>query len=154
MNTTFKTSLLTGLFWLAVVCVSAQDDKTAIKAVIEKETKAHLETDNKTWMDCWAHTPYAYWSYADSAGIYQFEGWKNIEVGFTDYFLTSKPSYPKVDRRWNEIRVYGNGAYARFVQITTLNGVTKEEDEIRVLEKQNNQWKIVLVAVLRNGRKI
>jgi len=43
--------------------------------------------------------------------------------------------------------VYGNGAYARFVQVVNEDGIVKEEDEIRILEKQNNQWKLVLVGV-------
>jgi len=112
-----------------------------------------LETDYKGWMDCWVHAPYAYWSFADTTGVNTYEGWKAIEIGFTDYFVTSKPSTAKVDRRWHEIRVYGNGAYARFVQISTNEGQTVEEDELRILEKQSNQWKIVLVGVMKSMKR-
>lgn len=144
------------LCWLMCsTLVIAQDDKekAAIKAVIIKETTAFFQTDYKGWMDCWVHAPYAYWSNADSTGIYTYEGWKAIEIGFTDYFVTSKPSTAKIDRKWHEIRVYGSGAYARFVQITTEDGNVKVEDELRVLEKQNGQWKIVLVGLMKGSKK-
>lgn len=154
---TTKSKMLTvGLFWLMVSPASiaqTEKEKEAIKAVIVKETTAYQATDNKAWMDCWVHAPYAYWSLADSTGFNTYEGWKAIEIGFTDYFLTSKPQTATTERKWHEIRVYGNGAYARFVQITTTEGKTIEEDELRILEKHNNQWKIVLVGVMKGSKK-
>jgi hypothetical protein len=129
------------------------NDEQAIKAVIERETKAYFSIDYKNWMESWSHVPYAYWSYADTAGINYFEGWKAIEIGFTDYFVTSKPSKIDVDRTWEDLRIYKDGAYARFKQTLTTNGIKgPEQTEIRVLEKDknaNNQWKIVLVGVLK-----
>jgi hypothetical protein len=125
-------------------------DVDAIKAVIERETKAYFSIDYKTWMECWIHSPSAYWSYADQEGINYFEGWKSIEVGFNDYFVTSKPANIQIDRTWQEVKVYGNGAYARFKQTLTTDGVQGPvQVEIRVLEKEKNQWKILLVGVLK-----
>lgn len=127
-------------------------DEQAIKALIERETKAFFGIDYQTWMKSWAHVPYAYWSYADTAGINDYEGWKAIEIGFTDYFVTSKPTSIEIDRIWEDIRVYKDGAYARFKQTLITNGVRgPEQTEIRVLEKdkKDNQWKIVLVGVLK-----
>ena len=144
------------LCWLmcsSFVIAQVDKEKTAIKAIIEKETSAYLATDSKAWMDCWIHAPYAFWSSADSAGFNNYSGWKAIEIGFTDYFLTTKPRNAKLENRYNDIRVYGNGAYARFVQVVTEDGVVKEEDEIRILEKQNGQWKLVLVGVMQQKQK-
>jgi hypothetical protein len=127
-------------------------DEAAIKAVIERETKAYFNVDYKNWMQSWSQVPYAYWSYADTAGINQFEGWRAIEIGFTDYFVTSKPSNLQIDRTWKDIRIYKDGAYARFKQTLITNGVRgPEQTEIRVLEKdkKDNTWKIVLVGVLK-----
>src|SRR6476620_1816836 len=125
-------------------------DVEAIKAVIERETKAYFSIDYKTWMECWVHSPSAYWSYADQEGINYFEGWKSIEVGFNDYFVTSKPANIQIDRTWQEVKVYGNGAYARFKQTLITDGVQGPvQVEIRVLEKDKNQWKILLVGVLK-----
>ena len=140
---------------LLAFSVAAQkiNEVDAIKAVIEKETNAFFSIDYETWMNSWVHGPHAYWSYVDSTGIVQYEGWKAIEIGFTDYFITSKPAEFKVERVWQEIRVYGTGAFARFKQVVTAGGVRGgEQTEIRILEKEKNTWKIVLVGVLRNKK--
>jgi len=128
-------------------------DEDAIKAVIERETKAYFNIDYDTWMDSWSHVPYAYWSYADTAGINYFVGWKAIEIGFTDYFVTTKPGDIEIDRTWEDLRIYKDGAYARFRQTLITDGVRGPvQTEIRVLEKdKNRQWKIVLVAVLKSN---
>ena len=131
------------------------NDVEAIKALIERETKAYFNIDYKTWTDSWVHSPSAVWSFADSAGITTFEGWKAIEIGFTDYFVTSKPDYRmQIERKWDEVKVYGNGAYARFKQYVITDGVRGPEQlEIRILEKDQtrNEWKILLVGVLKKS---
>jgi hypothetical protein len=130
--------------------ISKVNDVDAIKTVIEQETKAFFKVDYQTWMESWMHTPSAYWSYADATGINYYEGWKAIEVGFTDYFVTTKPGDIEIERAWQEIKVYGNGAYARFKQRVITEGVPgPEQVEIRVLEKHDNAWKILLVGVLK-----
>ncbi len=126
------------------------DDIDAIKAVIEQESKAFFSIDYETWMKSWVHTPSAYWSYADDSGINYYEGWKAIEIGFTDYFVTSKPTNFEIERNYQEVKVYGKGAYARFKQRIITNGVKgPEQVEIRLLEKEADQWKILLVGVLK-----
>jgi hypothetical protein len=133
------------------VMAQRANEVDAIKAAIEKETKAFFEIDYKTWLDSWVHTPYAYWSFVDSTGISQYEGWRAIEIGFTDYFITSKPANTKIERTWQEVRVYGDGAFARFKQRVVTDGVPGDEQtEIRILEKDKKSgWKIVLVGVLK-----
>jgi|SRR5690349_10946402 len=127
-------------------------DEQAIKEVIERETKAYFNIDYDNWMNSWSHVPYAYWSYADNDGINDFTGWKAIEIGFADYFVTSKPNVIEVERTWQDLRIYKNGAYARFKQTVITNGVRgPEQTEIRVLEKgpKDKEWKIILVGVLK-----
>ena len=140
---------------LLVLPATAQkvNDVDAIKAVIERETQAYFGIDYKTWMESWVHSPSAFWSYADSTAIIDHEGWKAIEIGFTDYFVTSKPQNTMVERNWQEVKVYGNGAYARFKQYVITDGVRgPEQVEIRILEKdKTNNWKILLVGVLKKS---
>lgn len=133
--------------------VSAQKksaDAEAIRAVIERETKAFFEIDYKTWADSWAHTPYAFWSFADTTDVNSFSGWSQIEKGFAEYFRTSKPSTAKIDREWLglEVKIYGNGAYVRFNQFVDAGTTNPGRAEVRVLEKINGQWKIVCVSVI------
>lgn len=141
------------LLFISVVAQKKISDEEAIKAVIERETDAYFSIDYKNWIDSWSHVPYAYWSYADTAGINYFEGWKAIEIGFTDYFVTSRPIDIEVDRTWEDLRIYKDGAYARFKQKVITDGVEgPEQTEIRVLERDKqdgNKWKIILVGVLK-----
>lgn len=132
----------------SVPAFSQSKDVDAIKAVLEKETKAFVEIDYKNWADTWAHTPYTFWSYADTTDVNSFSGWEAINAGFADYFRTAKPSKAKIDRNWHEIKVYGNGAYVRFTQHITDETHRPSQAQVRVLEKIKGQWKIVLVSVI------
>ena len=141
------------LFLFPSILAQKMTDEQAIKAVIERETQAYFSIDYDNWMDSWSHVPYAYWSYADNNGINDYVGWKAIEIGFTDYFVTTKPTTrTEIERTWEDLRVYKDGAYARFKQRVITNGVKgPEQTEIRVLEKdkEDKEWKIILVGVLK-----
>lgn len=127
-------------------------DITAIKQVIEKETKAFFEIDRSTWQDQWAHTPYSFWSFADTTDVNFFSGWDNINSGFEVYFTTSKPSKAKIEREWESINIYGKAAYVRFKQKVADEDITRgEQAEVRFLEKIDGQWKIVNVTVIRKS---
>ena len=135
---------LTSLFWLVCISVVAQPDKDAIKSVIEKETTSFFGVDRKNWESNWLDASYTFWSYSDSTAGSVLEGTENIKRNFDEYFRTAKPSKSKIDRVWLEIRVYGSGAYARFIQKVTDDIDRDETAEIRVLEKgKDGKWKIV-----------
>jgi hypothetical protein len=148
-----KLSAVFAFFMLAIpVLAQKTSEVDAIKAVIEKETKAYFSIDQKAWMDCWSHAPHAYWSFVDQTQTSHFEGWNAIEIGFNDYFVTSKPMNIQIERQWIDVRVYNNGAFARFKQYVITDGVRgAEQTEMRILEKDKNTWKIVMVAVLKKG---
>ncbi len=146
MKTNYKLTLL-------IVCVSvfsamAQTDKDAIKAVIFKETNSFIKVDYKNWSDTWLKVPYAYWSYSDSTGTSFVEGWDAINKNWDEYFKTSKPSNSIVENEFIEIRVYGNGAYARFIQRVKDEIDRDETSQIRVLEKKDGKWKVVCVGAI------
>lgn len=127
---------------------SFSNDEAAIKALIEKETKAFFEIDYATWKACWAHVPHAFWSFADTTDVNSFSGWTAINNGFANYFKTSRPSTAKIERKWHDMKIYSNGAYVRFTQLVRDDTDRPAQEEVRVLEKINGQWKIVCVAVI------
>jgi hypothetical protein len=130
----------------------------AIKAVIEKETLSFFNVNQKDWEDSWLKVPYAYWSYSDSTGTSYIEGWENIAKSFADYFITQKPSRPIdvahqnsqviIEREWHDIRVYGTGAYAHYTQKVNDNLDRDKTSQIRVLEKKDGKWKVVVVGAI------
>lgn len=130
------------------LAAQAKGEADAIKAVIERETKAFFEIDAKAWADTWAHAPYAFWSFADTTDVNSFSGWAEIERGFSEYFKHSKPSTANIVRTWHDIKIFGNGAYARFTQHVKDNSGRNPQAEVRVLEKVKGQWKIVCVTVI------
>lgn len=148
--------LIVAFFGCNAISASAQGSKKSkssndvelVKAAIDKESKAFFQIDYKTWADCWAHVPYAYWSFADTTDVNFFEGWESINKGFSEYFQTHKPSTAKMERKWLDVKVFGNSAYARFTQKVEDNVGRDEQAEVRVLERLNGQWKIVHVGVI------
>jgi ketosteroid isomerase-like protein len=141
--------VLASLFWLTCICAIAQSDKEAIKAVIEKETTAFFGVDRKNWEVNWLDASYTFWAYSDSTAGSVVEGTENIKRNFDEYFRTAKPSKSKIDRVWLEIRVYGSGAYARFIQKVTDEIDRDETAEVRVLEKgKDGKWKIVCLNAI------
>lgn len=114
---------------------TAQKDQDLIKVVIEKETQTFFRVDRKGWEESWLKTPYAYWSYSDSTGTSYVEGWDQLTKTFDDYFKTAKPNQAKITNQWIEIRLYGTGAYARFIQRVQDDMDRDETQQMRVLEK-------------------
>jgi hypothetical protein len=143
------------------VSVTAQDDKAAIKAVIERETQAFFNADRKGWEDTWAQTPYVYWSYSDSTGTSFIEGWGALQKSFDEYFRTQvsnisidvahQSSKVTIDRAWKEMRIYGSGAFVHYTQRVKEGSVYRDEtSQIRILEKKDGKWKIVCVGAIAN----
>jgi hypothetical protein len=148
MKTTFRILCVCILVCSSVSIFAQKNDIEAIKALIEKETTAFFEIDYNTWASSWSQAPYAFWSFADTTDVNSFSGWEKIDAGFREYFRTSKPSKAKIERTWMDIKVYGNGAYARFTQHVSDNTARPPQAEVRVLEKVKGSWKIVCVNVI------
>jgi hypothetical protein len=143
-------SLILG-FW--IVChmsqvVAQSKDADAIKAVISKETSSYFNVDYKGWADTWLKVPYAYWSYSDSTNTSFVESWDALDKSKASYFKNSKPSRATITNEWQEVRVYGNGAYARFIQRVKDDIDRDETSQMRVLEKTKEGWKVVCVAAI------
>jgi hypothetical protein len=127
----------------------AQSKETdAIKAVIAKETSSYFNVDHKTWADTWLKVPYAYWSYSDSTNTSFVEGWEALDKSKASYFKNSKPSRAIITNEWQEVRVYGNGAYVRFTQHVKDEIDRDETSQMRVLEKTKEGWKVICVAAI------
>jgi hypothetical protein len=146
--------ILGGLSWLSITPLSAQDDIEAIKAVIAKETSAFMNVDYKTWSDTWVKAPYVYWSYSDSTTTSYVDGWDALNKTYAQYFRDSRPSHAEITNEWIEIRVYGNGAYARFIQRVKDDIDFDETSQVRILEKTEGKWKVVCVwAISQKSKK-
>lgn len=161
---TKATLLLFALLSSLITATAQKDDKTAIMAVIERETSAFLNVDKKAWDDSWVQAPHAYWSYSDSTGTNFIEGWESISKYFEEYFKTNQSSRVidvayqseplQIERTWKDIRIYGNGAFAHYIQRVKDTKINRDEtSQIRVLEKKDGKWKVVCVGAIANYPK-
>src|ERR1041385_6349955 len=152
MKTKAKTTLVTFVAWFAsVVSLAQTSDITAIKEVIAKETESFFAVNKQGWADCWLQVPYAYWSYSDSTATSFVQGWggdNGLVKTFEQYFKTAKPSKAVITREWLDIKVYGNGAYARYFQNVKDEIDHDVTSEMRVLEKINGKWKVICVGAI------
>ncbi len=152
MKTQTKSLLFIFIAWFAfVTAVGQPNDIAAIKEVIAKETESFMAVNKQGWADCWLKAPYVYWSYSDSTSTSFVEGWdgpKGFEKTFETYFKTAKPSKATITNNWLDIKVYGNGAYARFVQVVKAEIDHDETSQVRVLEKKDGQWKVICVGAV------
>jgi hypothetical protein len=136
------------IYFSAIITAAAQTDQEAIKAVIGKETQSFMNVDYETWKSTWQQAPYSYWSYSDSTGTSFVEGWETLSNTFEEYFKTQKPSKAKISNEWIEVRIYGTGAYVRFVQKVDDEIDRDETSQVRILEKKDGQWKIICVGAI------
>ena len=150
MKTKILHHLLTCFLMIISVLAFSQEDKEkiAIKNAVARETEAFMNLDHKTWSEAWLPATYAYWSYSDSTGTNFVDGWQNIDKTFDEYFRTQKPSKAKITNLWQEIRVYGNGAYVRFVQSVEDDIDKDQTSQVRVLEKKDGKWRIVCMNAI------
>lgn len=141
--------------------VAAQDEKAAIKTIIERETQSFFNADRKGWEETWVQSPYSYWSYSDSTGTSFIEGWDALSRNFDEYFRTQvsnrsidvahQSSKLQINRVWKEIRVYGSGAFVHYIQRVKENGIDRDEtSQVRILEKKHGKWRIVCVGAIAN----
>jgi len=144
--------LLVLLVGFSLVPVRAQEaEKEAIRLVVMKETEAYLGVDQEAWKETWMQVPFAYWSFSDKSGSQFIDGWDNIEKTFSTYFQRQKPTKHKISYTWQDIRLYGSGAYVRFQEKSDDGRRVEVTDQVRVLEKKEGKWKIIcLIAVVEN----
>jgi len=149
MKTDIKILALIVLFSAqSMVALAQPADISAIKAVIAKETQSFFSVDRKNWEECWLKVPYAYWSYADSTAASFLEGWETLNKTFDSYFKTAKPSNAEITNDWTEVKIFGNGAYVRFVQKVKAEIEHDDTSQVRVLEKKDGKWKIICVGAI------
>lgn len=131
-----------------------QAEKDAILAIIEKETASFFARDYNAWKSTYAQTEYAFQAWSNRDGTFDASvGWNGIDNTVGKY-INDNPepqssSHPVVERKNIKYKFYGPDAcYLTWDQFNS----NKEGDnfhhskEVRVMEKENGQWKIVCVA--------
>lgn len=126
-----------------------QKEETAIKTMIEMESRYFWARDFQNWKKAWVHADYAVWIAASRDGIRQYDGWKSWSDNVKTFFEENPDPIPydeNVTKTEYRFRIYGNGAWVSFIQV---NSGTRTL-ETRIMEKHNGQWKIAMAEIIHD----
>lgn len=137
-------------------------DEAEILALIHANTVAYHMRDFEAWQRCYAHEPYlARWGWWRRGGIFVRHGWDDISARFRRELTEYPEPHPKnaYETRIEKLslRVVGDVAWATFEQHYPTSDLPGRESgssvpnvlhELRVCERIEGQWKIVVSAFL------
>ena len=131
-----------------------QKEKDAILATIEKETASFFARDYNAWKSTYAQTDYAFQAWSNRDGTFDASvGWDGIDNTVGKY-INDNPepqssSHPVVERKNIKYKFFGpNACYLTWDQFNSTKAGDNfhHSKEVRMMEKINNEWKIVCVA--------
>ncbi len=161
-------TLLAGSQFLCQSCtlssqskLDEEQEKIAIMKVIEDETECFFRRDYDCWQNQFTHTDYSYQAWSNSDGTFDASvGWPAIEKNLGKYIKENPAepeeagsSHPVVKRKNIKVKFYGNEAahltWDQFNSDRNQNYYLQSK-EVRLMEKQDGQWKIVNVSAFWN----
>lgn len=140
------------------VSASFDEEKelAAIMKVIENETACFFARDYDCWKDNWIDEDYAFQAWSNPDGTYDAKvGWSEVNRRIGNYIkqnaetLGGTQGHPKVERLNLRKRFYGDKvAYLTWEQYNSDDEEKTYQisQEVRLMEKVGDQWKIVTVA--------
>ena len=131
------------LFCLSATALFSQTaDETAIKKVCEAETRTWLDGDKKGHAACWHIQPYSTVMVSLADGTFITATGTELNA-VNDQAMGGGGSFANSNY---VIRVNGNTAWTTFDQTgADTKGNKMTAKELRVLEKVNGEWKIVVM---------
>ena len=132
-----------------------QADEDAIKRVLLAETDRFFARDFDGWASTFVQVPAAVQAWNNADGSYTHRlGWATISERIRE-FMKNNPK-PDTTPMWREnfvIRHSGNAAFVTFDNWLGNRQTAKPIHEVRVVERQGSEWKIVCVVALMDHVK-
>lgn len=133
--------------------VTVEQERKAILATLNNETKAAFQRDYEAWQAKWVHDPDITKIYLDfpENTFSESVGWNEISQ-FVKTFMAEHPEPEPLPELLDEIevRLYGNGAWVTYEQQDALRG---RKRETRLMERINGEWKIAGMQTTIYGPK-
>lgn len=119
-----------------------EQEKKAILATLNNETKAAFQRDYDSWQSYWVHDPNMTKVYLDfpENTFSESLGWAKIDEFVKDFF-EAHPDPEPVPKLLDSVnvRLFGQGAWVTYEQQDSIRGLKRET---RLMEKVDGQWKI------------
>jgi hypothetical protein len=138
--------------------IDYEKEERAILALIDKESEAFWDKDFERWAACWVQAPYirtmGWW---ERGGITVVKGWEERGPRTKEHMADNpEPNPQNVVRKNINMRIYQDAAWVTFDQYGKDTGEPDMDmpglsRETRILEKHDDQWKIVYVGWLLEG---
>ena len=130
-------------------------DDAAITRVVMAETERFFARDYDGWAALFVQVPNATQAWNNADGSYTHRlGWETISARIREFMKNNpKPDTTPMHRENVMIRHYGNAAFVTFDKYLGDRKTAKPIREIRVVERQGNDWKIVCVAAFMDHVK-
>ena len=126
----------------AAQTIDFEQEKAAILATINNETKAAFQRNYQEWQRYWVQAPHVAKTYINFPENSATEtlGWTEID-DFVRTYIEAHPEPDPLPTLVDDIKVqlYGQGAWVSFEQNDATRG---RKRETRLMEKENGQWKI------------
>ncbi|HRO47419.1 hypothetical protein [Agriterribacter sp.] len=132
-----------------------------IMQVIEGETRSFYKRDYESWKNFYIHTHYAFQAWNNGDGTIDAKtGWAAVDSGIGNYIKTypvepGGSSHPVVLRKNMITKFYADTvAYLLWDQYNSDQAGKQFQfsKELRLMEKQNGEWKIVNVSAFWDYR--
>ena len=134
--------------------LASGQEKLAILATLNNETKAAFQRDYEAWQDNWVQDPditKIYLNFADST-FSESLGWEDINQFVKTYFEDHPEPEPIPEPLTDiDVRLYGDGAWVTYQQHDSIRGLKRET---RLMEKVNGEWKIAGMQTTIYGFKV
>ena len=148
------------LFTVFLVCScqkksDMEKEKEAIKSVIEAELKASFYGDYESWKDFFAHEPNTFCFHSDRGNCNSWVGWEEIRTEAKNFIRPERTAGRIYEGYYDySVRICEESALATFktkmivIQISDTYDCEITGTEMRVLEKQDGQWKITYLGTV------
>jgi hypothetical protein len=123
-------------------------DEAAIKSVVLAETDRFFARDFEGWAATFVHAAEStqVWNNADGSYTYR-QDWETISARIREFMAGNpEPDRTPMARENFQIRFYGDAAFVTFDKYLGDRATATPIREIRVVERQGGEWKIVCVA--------
>ena len=130
-------------------------DEEAIKRVVLAETDHFFARNFVAWAATFVHVPEAtqVWNNADGSYTHR-QGWETIGARIREFMQNNTtPDRTPMVRDNFHIRHYGDAAFVTFDKYLGDRATARPIREIRVVERQGGEWKIVCVAAFMDHLK-
>jgi hypothetical protein len=126
-------------------------EEVAVRQVIDAETKAYHEANLTAWRTSWATTPYIERQdekLRKMANTPYLKG-QTLQKAYEEFAKNHKPTGLTTVVSDYESHVAGNMAWATYTQEDKKadGSVGQKQRSLRILEKINGQWKIVMLSL-------